>query len=65
MSFYHLIVFYAVWIVESSLDEVDPAPNEVKSHYWSKMVCICLYVTNNNRSRKGQNEVKKDFGWHN
>ena len=51
--------------MESSLDEVDPSTYEVKSHYWSKMVCICLHVTNDNRSRKGQNEVKKDFGCHN
>ena len=35
---HHLIVFDLVQIVEQSPDKVEPSPDEVKSHHWSKMV---------------------------
>ena len=37
---YHiiLIVFDLVQLVEQSSDKVEPSPDEVKSHHWSKMV---------------------------
>ena len=35
-------VFDLVRIVEQSPDKVEPSPDEVKSHHWSKMVCPLL-----------------------
>ena len=41
---YHiiLIAFDLVRLVEQSPDKVEPSPDEIKSHHWSKMVCPLL-----------------------